>query len=184
MCALLPRVSRIIGRIDVIDSEGSQLSIGMADRNPLNASLTGAIFLFYAQLLRRLRLNGRELFLRQSPHMRAARFVPILLCFLCVPSRLFAESLPEMRPALAGSAPNSLVNLIDGQALMKKGIQHGAVFFRCLVHPSGSTAYRIAYGGTPGSEPLRLEVKNKLYPAKFIPAVYNLDTGRVELVKD
>jgi hypothetical protein len=86
---------------------------------------------------------------------------------------VIAEALPDMRPALIGSGRNSLVNLIDTQALLKKGQQHGAVFFRCLVHPSGGTDYRIAYGGTPNTETLRLEVKEKLYAAKFIPAAYN-----------
>ena len=57
--------------------------------------------------------------------------------------------------------------------MIKRGMQHGAVLFRCLVQPSGATAYRIAYGGTSGSEVLREEVKNKLYPARFTPAVYH-----------
>ncbi len=90
---------------------------------------------------------------------------------IALPIAAVAESLPDMRPALVGSASNSLVNLIDTQALMKRGMQHGAVFFRCLVQSNGVPAYRIAYGGTAGSEVLREEVKNKLYPARFIPAV-------------
>ncbi len=106
-----------------------------------------------------------------SLHFVARVFTISALCF--VPAALVAEDLPDMRPALVGSAPNALVNLINTQALMKRGVQHGAVLFRCLVYPSGSTAHRIAYGGTPDSEALRLEVKNKLYPAKFTPAVYN-----------
>lgn len=78
-----------------------------------------------------------------------------------------------MRPALVGSGSTSLVNLIDTQALMKKGQQHGAVFFRCLVEPNGMPYYRVAYGGSPNTETLREEVKNKLYKARFVPAVYN-----------
>jgi hypothetical protein len=85
----------------------------------------------------------------------------------------FGESLPDMRPALCGSDPKSLVNLIDTNALMKKGQGHGAVFFRCLIHPDGHADYRLAYGGTPGSDALRQEVRQKLYVARFIPAVYN-----------
>lgn len=104
-------------------------------------------------------------------HLLAA-LAALSVCYF-VPPVVLAESLPDMRPALVGSAPNSLVNLIDPHALMKRGVQHCAVFFRCLIHPSGSTAYRIAYGGTPDSEALRLEVKNRLYAAKFVPAVYN-----------
>ncbi len=103
-----------------------------------------------------------------------ARLATIIATISFVPfAPVIAESLPDMRPALAGSARNSLVNLIDTQALVKRGMQHGAVLFQCLVLPSGSTEYRVVYGGTPGSEVLREEVKNKFYAARFTPAVYH-----------
>jgi hypothetical protein len=107
--------------------------------------------------------------------MRATRFVWIAGAIFFVPFGAVAESLPDMRPALVGSGRNSLVNLIDTQALMKRGQQHGAVLFRCLVPPTGQPAYQVVYGGTPNSEILRQEVKNKLLygDARFIPAVYN-----------
>jgi hypothetical protein len=95
-----------------------------------------------------------------------------VIVFVAASITASAESLPDMRPALVGSATNSLVNLIDTQGLMKKGQKHGAVFFRCLVLPSGGADYRIAYGGSPDTEMLRQEVRLKLYSAKFIPAVY------------
>src|SRR5712692_5625998 len=97
----------------------------------------------------------------------------ILFGSLAAPFGADGESLPDMRPALVGSGPGSLVNLVDTQALIKRGQQHGAVLFRCLVQPSGQTAYQIAYGGTPNSDILRLEVRHKLHDAYFIPAVYN-----------
>src|SRR5438477_6123845 len=108
-------------------------------------------------------------------HHLPNRFAWIITATLSIAVPIFAvaESLPDMRPALVGSATNSLVNLIDTQGLVKKGQKHGAVFFRCLVLPSGGTDYRIAYGGSPDTEMLRQEVRLKLYPAKFIPAVYN-----------
>ena len=85
----------------------------------------------------------------------------------------YAEELPEIRPALVGSSPKSLVNLIDTQALMKRGQDHAAVFFRCLVEPNGRPNYRATFGGTPGSQKLKEEIQLKLYSARFIPAVYN-----------
>src|SRR5712691_975323 len=98
----------------------------------------------------------------------------ILFGSLAAPFGADGESLPDMRPALVGSGRGSLVNLIDTQAMMKRGQQHGAVLFRCLVPPTGQPYYRVVYGGTPNSEILREEVKNKLsYGARFIPAVYN-----------
>ncbi|HEV2046208.1 MAG TPA: energy transducer TonB [Chthoniobacterales bacterium] len=109
--------------------------------------------------------------------MCTARFAwivaTILFGSLAAPFGADGESLPDMRPALVGSGRGSLVNLIDTQALIKRGQQHGAVLFRCLVQPSGQTAYQIAYGGTPNSDVLRLEVRHKLHDAYFIPAVYN-----------
>ena len=78
-----------------------------------------------------------------------------------------------MRPALVGNAPNSLVNLIDAQGLMRRGVQHGAVFFSCLVTPAGNTYRPRAWGGTEGTDALRQELKIKLYKAHFIPAVWD-----------
>ena len=107
--------------------------------------------------------------------MYAMRFawITAAIFFLSAPFGVDGETLPDMRPALVGSGPSSLVNLIDTQALMKRGQDHGAVLFRCLVQPTGQAVYRLAYGGTPNSEILRQEVKNKLIAARFIPAVYN-----------
>ncbi len=107
--------------------------------------------------------------------MDTTRFALIIaaIFFLFAPFGAGAETLPDMRPALVGSGRSSLVNLIDTQALMKRGQQHGAALFRCLVQPTGQPYYQVAYGGTPNSEMLREEVKNKLYGARFIPAVYD-----------
>ena len=92
---------------------------------------------------------------------------------LVLVSRLNGESLPDMRPALVGSDRTALVNLIDTQSLIKRGQGHGAIFLRCLVSPDGRTNYRLAYGGTPNTEILRQEVRQKLYNARFFPAVYH-----------
>jgi hypothetical protein len=52
-----------------------------------------------------------------------------------------AESLPQMRPALIGSAPGSLINLIDTQALFQEGQRDAWVMFGCGVAGDG-----VAYG--------------------------------------
>ena len=46
-------------------------------------------------------------------------------------------TLPEFRPALIGTAPNSLINTIDTADLIKKGQKEAAVMFSCLVAPTG-----------------------------------------------
>jgi hypothetical protein len=101
------------------------------------------------------------------------RSVALSFASLLMASGLSGESLPDMRPALAGSDPTSLVNLIDTQSLIRKGQGHGAIFFRCFVEPSGQSHYRLAYGGTANTDVLREEVRQKLYAARFYPAVYH-----------
>jgi TonB family protein len=81
--------------------------------------------------------------------------------------------LPEIRPALIGTGPNSLVNTIDTAELIKKGQKEGAVMFSCLVAPSGEIVRSGAYRGTKGSELLEQELLKRLATAKFIPAVHN-----------
>ncbi|HEV2839852.1 MAG TPA: hypothetical protein VGW39_00865 [Chthoniobacterales bacterium] len=50
---------------------------------------------------------------------------------------LQAETLPDRRPALPGSAPGSLVNLIDAEALFQKGQRDAWVMFECGVAGDG-----------------------------------------------
>src|SRR6266496_5106729 len=82
-------------------------------------------------------------------------------------------TLPEFRPALIGTAPNSLINTIDTADLIKKGQKEAAVMFSCLVAPTGQVVTRGAYRGTRGSELLEQELLKRLATAKFIPAVHN-----------
>jgi TonB family protein len=82
-------------------------------------------------------------------------------------------ALPEVRPALVGTGPNSLINTIDTSDLIKKGQKDAAVMFTCLVAPTGDIARSGTYRGTKGSELLDKEVLKRLANAKFIPAIHN-----------
>ncbi|HEY2568315.1 MAG TPA: energy transducer TonB [Candidatus Udaeobacter sp.] len=82
-------------------------------------------------------------------------------------------ALPEFRPALVGTGPNSLINTIDSADLIKKGQKDAAVMFTCLVVPTGDVARSGAYRGTKGSDLLEKELLKRLAGAKFIPAIYN-----------
>src|SRR6266511_718686 len=82
-------------------------------------------------------------------------------------------ALPEFRPALLGTGPDSLVNKIDTADLIKKGQKDAAVMFSCLVAPTGDVVRSAAYRGTRGSELLEQEVLRRLVNAKFIPALHN-----------
>ena len=82
-------------------------------------------------------------------------------------------NLPEVRPALIGTAPNSLINTIDTADLIKKGQKEAAVMFSCLVAPTGQIVRSGAYRGTRGSELLEQELLKRLGAARFIPAIHN-----------
>ena len=89
------------------------------------------------------------------------------------PSPSPSPTLPEVRPALVGTAPNSLINTIDTAELIKNGQKEAAVMFSCLVAPTGQVVTSGAYRGTRGSELLEQELLKRLATAKFIPAVHN-----------
>jgi len=89
------------------------------------------------------------------------------------PSLSPTPNLPEVRPALIGTAPNSLINTIDTAELIKKGQKEGAVMFSCLVAPTGQIIRSGAYRGTRGSELLERELLKRLATARFIPAIHN-----------
>src|SRR5262245_28106251 len=89
------------------------------------------------------------------------------------PSPSPASKLPEVRPALIGTAPNSLINTINTADLIKKGQKEAAVMFSCLVAPTGQIVRSGAYRGTRGSELLEQELLKRLATAKFLHAVHD-----------
>jgi TonB family protein len=82
-------------------------------------------------------------------------------------------ALPEFRPALLGTGPDSFINKIDTADLIKKGQKDAAVMFTGLVAPTGDIVRSGTYRGTKGSELLEKEVLKRLVNAKFIPAIHN-----------
>ena len=89
------------------------------------------------------------------------------------PSPSPKPTLPDFRPALIGTGPDSLVNRIDTADLIKKGQKDGAVMFSCLVAPTGDIVRSGAYRGTVGSELLEQELLKRLANQKLIPAIHN-----------
>src|SRR5438128_8354793 len=108
------------------------------------------------------------------------------------PSPSPGPKLPAVRPALVGTAPNSLINTIDTADLIKKGQKEAAVMFSCLLAPTGQVVRSGAYRGTRGSELLEQELLKRLPTARFIPAVHNhkpviaifCGTGKVAVAND
>src|SRR5207247_3842364 len=89
------------------------------------------------------------------------------------PSPSPKPTLPEFRPTLIGTAPNSLINTIDTADLIKKGQKEAAVMFSCLVAPTGDVVRSGAYRGARGSELLEQELLKRLVKAKLIPAIHH-----------
>lgn len=107
-----------------------------------------------------------------TPHL-TKRLIVLITVALIVARLAPAENLSDMRPALVGSGPNSLVNLINTKHLMERGVKHGALFFYANVHPNGFPAYSKVWGMTKETEPLRDELRERLAQARFMPAIYN-----------
>lgn len=91
---------------------------------------------------------------------------------LCA-ARLPAENLPQMRPALIGSGPGSLVNLIDTEALFRQGQRDAWVMFECGVAGDGIAFGSDFFTASPDAGLLKNEVRRRLHQTRFIPAVYN-----------
>jgi TonB family protein len=92
-----------------------------------------------------------------------------------VPSARTAE-LPALRPILVGHGPNSLIDRIDGQALVAKGQKDALIMFVCAVRKTGDIEWSEFFGGTSDSRALQEELAKRLSPAsevRFVPAVYN-----------
>jgi hypothetical protein len=98
-------------------------------------------------------------------------FGAAVLVILCCSRSLLAAT-PDMLPAMVGSGPTALINLIDSKHVMGRGPQHGALFFEARVEPNGYPMYSRVWGTTKETEPLRDELRAKLREARFIPATY------------
>ena len=91
----------------------------------------------------------------------------------CSAAHLSAEDLPQTRPAMIGSGPGSLVNLIDTQALFQKGQRDAWVMFECGVDGGGTAYGSDFFTASPNSNLLKNEVRKRLRQTTFIPAAYN-----------
>jgi TonB family protein len=105
-----------------------------------------------------------------------------LLCFLIAAvaswalANASAESLPEMRPALIGSGPHSLVNLINAEELARKGQRDAWVKLDCFILWDGLVdRYDLptALQKSEGADALKREVAKALIATRFVPAVYD-----------
>lgn len=101
---------------------------------------------------------------------RIFRFLIILVAATALPAR--GQDRPEFRPAVLGSGPESLINRIDTDALLKKGQKDGAIMFCAQVDKSGEVLASWTYRGTAGTEALDEELTNKLKGVRFPPAIY------------
>ena len=102
------------------------------------------------------------------------------LVYLCMTSLLLGVTFPteaeppspRFRPAVLGSGPDSLVNQIDIQDLLKKGQKEGAIMFCCRVATTGDVVSYKTYLPLPGSDLLEAEVRKRLDKARLAPAIY------------
>ncbi|MDQ6860064.1 MAG: energy transducer TonB [Verrucomicrobiota bacterium] len=88
-------------------------------------------------------------------------------------TRAFAETLPDRRPAMVGSGPGSLTDLIDANGLFQRGQRDAWVMFQCAVTGGGIVFGSDFFTASPGADLLKNEIRRRLRQARFIPAVYN-----------
>ena len=100
------------------------------------------------------------------------RLLASVLLLLAFTRDSVAETLPEYRPALLGHHKRSLVNLIDTQALMKRGQGDAVTMFSCTIDALGFERWSLCYRGSPNSELLQREVMARIDQAQFEPAIY------------
>jgi len=81
--------------------------------------------------------------------------------------------LPQYRPALLGTGPNSVINRLDTAGLIRDGQKDGQLFFCCSVDKEGVIANTWTYRQSPDSKLLERELVRCLDTAVFVPAVYN-----------
>jgi hypothetical protein len=105
--------------------------------------------------------------------MRRVVILCIASLFLCVAFPAGAGiPPPRFRPAVLGSGPDSLVNQIDTQDLIKKGQKEGAIMFCCRIATTGNVVWYSTYLPVPGSALLEEEVRKRLDKARLAPAIY------------
>lgn len=86
---------------------------------------------------------------------------------------LHAETLPDRRPAMVGNGPGSLVNLIDTEALFRKGQGDAWVMFECGVAGDAIVGGSDFFTASPQADLLKNEIRRRLRQTTFVPAVYN-----------
>jgi TonB family protein len=99
--------------------------------------------------------------------------VSVVALGVVCPRELSAETLPDRRPALIGSGPGSLVNLINAQALLEKGQRDAWVMFECAVADDGIAFGANFFTASPDANELKNEIRRRLRQTRFIPAVHN-----------
>ena len=83
--------------------------------------------------------------MKPSPQL-ANVLITFVAATLVANAQLRADSSPDMRPALVGNGPKSLVNLINGKHVMERGLSHGALFFMARIDPNGFPSYSRVWG--------------------------------------
>lgn len=86
-----------------------------------------------------------------------------------------APRLPQYRPALLGTGPLSVINLINMQELVRKGQKDASLMFGCAVMKNGEVVNSWVYRATEGSADLEGEVFRCLDTAVFVPAIHNYE---------
>ncbi len=95
-------------------------------------------------------------------------WIPFLLLSALVAPAAEAQT----RPALLGSGPTSLIDMVDTQKIAAAGMKDGLVMFTVFVTSSGVPKSPATFRESKGSKPLVAELRRCLERCRFVPATY------------
>jgi len=132
--------------------------------------MRGTVSLIAAILFACVQLFAAQVEVKQSPTPSAAQSPLPSATTAASPA---AAEKAKYRPALLGTGPDSVINRIDTQDLIKRGQKDASVLFCCSVDKLGAIRNIWTYRGSPESTLLEQELVRRLEQAVFIPAIYN-----------
>lgn len=94
-----------------------------------------------------------------------------LSCLLLAFDSIAAAQSADIRPAMLGTGPKSLINQLDAQRLMQRGQKDAVVSFSLGISVWGYGA-GLTYQGSPDSKLLSQHLLDEIDRCKFIPARY------------
>lgn len=104
------------------------------------------------------------------------RVLALVCSFFVGIGSLVAQQPLAIRPALLGTGPKSLINVMSSERLLKHGQKDGVVSFTFVISRWGNGGGVLTYQSSENSVALAQELVDQVPRSKFIPAVFHRET--------